>query len=155
MRQRVCRCAVFRCLRPDGDTDYFAPRPQPKNPAPRPAPCPRLLILSAFADYRQSVIFFCRGAIKRGKVCAIKTGILRVASDFCLSVWIGVNETRLASAEDRALRGRNLTYGRLGGGAPAAGPALLPESVPKRKIHLSAILRAMKNFNSLIGLPHP
>ena len=53
--------------------------------------------------------YWCRGAIKRGKVCAIKTGILRVASDFCLSVWIGVNKTRLASAEDRALRGRNLS----------------------------------------------
>ena len=84
---------------------------------------------------------------------------LRVSSDFCLSVRIGVNETHLASAEDRALRGRNLSTAwkpdrRQARRPRAAGPALLPASVPKRKIHLPAILRAMKNFNSLTALPH-
>ena len=38
---------------------------------------------------------------------------------------------------------------------PVAELALLTESVSKRKIHLPAIMRAMKNFNSLTALqPH-
>jgi hypothetical protein len=51
----------------------------------------------------------CRGAIKAGVVCAIKTGILRSPGLFCLSRSGSGTQPVSASAEDKALRGRNLS----------------------------------------------
>ena len=79
---------------------------------------------------------------------------------FCLSRTGVVTETILASAEDRALRGRNpsavgsLTDGRFGGGFPPPGRPSCRSQIQSEKIHLPATLRAMKNFNSLTVLPH-
>jgi hypothetical protein len=54
-------------------------------------------------------IFECRGAIKTGKARAIKVGILWITDGFFLPKDSVVLETCVASAEDRALRGRNLS----------------------------------------------
>ena len=55
---------------------------------------------------------FCRGAIKTGQSRAIKTGIMLSEIEFCLATPVVGTETGLASAEDRALRGRNLSADR-------------------------------------------
>jgi hypothetical protein len=62
-----------------------------------------------FGRLAHKIITLCRGAIKTGKVCAIKIGILQVTDGICLRDRpVGI-ETLFASAEDRALRGRNLS----------------------------------------------
>ena len=49
----------------------------------------------------------CRGAIKSGRICAIKSGIVQSQSCFCLLLWCFGTKNECAYAEDRALRGRN------------------------------------------------
>jgi hypothetical protein len=71
-----------------------------------PALTPALVQTGRCGGVHQSA---CRGAIKTGKVRAIKTGIFRVASGFFLRDLVVGIETLIASAEDRALRGRNLS----------------------------------------------
>ena len=68
----------------------------------------------------------CRGAIKTGHPCAIKTGIMMSPGRILLRCAGAGTEPDAASAEDKALRGRNLSAvrslangrsGRLGGPA--------------------------------------
>ena len=63
--------------------------------------------LEASAKFYKEILGLCRGAIKTRKVCAIKTGIMRGRPMFCLMHAATGTQSVLASAEDRALRGRN------------------------------------------------
>jgi hypothetical protein len=51
----------------------------------------------------------CRGAIKVREDCANKVGMIGVVLLICLKSGVVQRQRILASAEDRALRGRNLS----------------------------------------------
>jgi hypothetical protein len=59
--------------------------------------------------YASKNLLRCRGAIKTREGCAIKVRMMRVTELFCLRPPVANMQNIPASAEDRALRGRNLS----------------------------------------------
>ncbi len=104
-------------------TTFASPQTQRPNPSSyftsqSSNPCPVLFAHSfpaLFATRQGSVTGSgtgCRGAGKTGEGCASKTGIMRETRWFSLRGRVAEAQSVLASAEDRALRGRNPSAAR-------------------------------------------